>query len=553
MTPLRSDAAYDAICDRGALTRRQLAIWAGDRLAAGSPVFVEAGMIHLHGELDAACFRRAFQAVVDESDALRIAFEDDAGWPRQRIHAGSDAVVDDVDLAVSAAPDAALEALAQERVGTRIGVGGALHDAALVRLARDHHVWLFAQHQLVSDAWSFGILHARLVEHYERLQRREPAITTASPSFSDYVEHERRFRGSARCEAARAFWQARYAVTAREPAVRWSIAGDAATRTCRLARPLGRALTLAVRRLTDTLDTSSDVGLFAVVASVVAAYVRCSTGSREVVFSTAFANRPSARFKRTAGSFMNVCPVRVAVDAADTFRALIDRVVAEVWEAGTHQQYVGRPGPVPQPYEIFLNVHKESVAARTFAELPIEVCSLAPTHRFGALGVAIEDFGATADVALVLDCNQAAFGPAARAALADELLGFLRACVADPDARVGDVRLRTPCGPARDTRTTRGAAEQGAACVDGIAVIWRELLGCERVGTDEDFFMLGGDSLLAYRMLTRVRTEVGVTVTVERFLERPTIAGLLAAGDVSAAACARAADETQSSGGQVDA
>jgi hypothetical protein len=184
---------------------------------------------------------------------------------------------------------------------------------------------------------------------------------------------------------------------------------------------------------------------------------------------------------------------------------------------------------VPQPYEIFLNVHTESVAARTFAELPIEVFSLAPTHRFGALGVAIEDFGATADVLLVLDCNEAAFGAAAREDLADDLVALLHACVADPDRRIGDAAVRPAALPPAGA-SPAPAAPPGAGLAERLAVLWGELLGCGEVGRDDDFFGLGGDSLLAYRMLARVRAELAVTMTIEQFLARPTIAALVEVG-----------------------
>lgn len=535
MSPRAPDATYDAICDRGELTRRQLAIWAGDRLAAGSPVFVEAGVIHMYGAFDPACFRRALQAVVDESDALRIVFEDDEGWPRQRVRAAQPATVELVELQGGAAAGEALEALARERVATRVGVETGMWDATLVRVARDHHVWVFAQHQLVSDAWSFGLLHARMVAHYDRLRLGGDLAPDPTPTFTEYVAHERRFRGSQRSVAARAFWEARY-VDGGESAARWAGSREAATRTCRVVRPLGPAVTAGVRRLAATVAVSADVGLFAIMASVVAVWVARSTGVRDVVFSAAFANRPSARFKRTAGCFMNVCPVGVDVRRGDTFRDLIARATAEVWEAGSHQQFVGRPGAVPQPYEIFLNVHKESVAAHRFTELPIEVFSLAPTHRFGALGVAIEDFGATSDLTLVLDCNEATFGLAARDQLAGGLLALLAACVEDPDRCVD---AGSP-GPDRVANAAPGT-ESERTLAAGVLGVWRDLLGIDDAALDDDFFALGGDSLMAYRMLARLRVELGIAAAVEVFLERPTIAGLVAAA-VRADAGRRSAD-----------
>jgi hypothetical protein len=37
-----------------------------------------------------------------------------------------------------------------------------------------------------------------------------------------------------------------------------------------------------------------------------------------------------------------------------------------------------------------------------------------------------------------------------------------------------------------------------------VAAVWRELLGVERVGRDDDFFALGGDSMKAIRSMARI-------------------------------------------------
>jgi amino acid adenylation domain-containing protein len=59
-----------------------------------------------------------------------------------------------------------------------------------------------------------------------------------------------------------------------------------------------------------------------------------------------------------------------------------------------------------------------------------------------------------------------------------------------------------------------------------LAEVWREVLGSERIGIHENFFDLGGHSLLGTRMLMRVRDLFGVDISLRRFFEDPTLAGL---------------------------
>jgi acyl carrier protein len=59
-----------------------------------------------------------------------------------------------------------------------------------------------------------------------------------------------------------------------------------------------------------------------------------------------------------------------------------------------------------------------------------------------------------------------------------------------------------------------------------LAEIWTQMLGIQRPGVTEDFFDVGGHSLLAVRMLTRIREVFGVQMSLQALIEKPTIAAL---------------------------
>ena len=58
-----------------------------------------------------------------------------------------------------------------------------------------------------------------------------------------------------------------------------------------------------------------------------------------------------------------------------------------------------------------------------------------------------------------------------------------------------------------------------------LARIWAEVLWVERVGVDDDFFELGGDSILCIQVVSRARRE-GLEITPPQIFEHPTIAEL---------------------------
>ena len=59
-----------------------------------------------------------------------------------------------------------------------------------------------------------------------------------------------------------------------------------------------------------------------------------------------------------------------------------------------------------------------------------------------------------------------------------------------------------------------------------VAGVFAELLGLERVGVDDDFFALGGDSLIATRVTTRLQLALGREVPVRYLFDASTVRGL---------------------------
>jgi len=59
-----------------------------------------------------------------------------------------------------------------------------------------------------------------------------------------------------------------------------------------------------------------------------------------------------------------------------------------------------------------------------------------------------------------------------------------------------------------------------------LATLCAEALGVEKLGVYDDFFELGGDSLMAIRAIFRIRKAVGVELQVRSFFDSPTVANL---------------------------
>jgi acyl carrier protein len=65
-----------------------------------------------------------------------------------------------------------------------------------------------------------------------------------------------------------------------------------------------------------------------------------------------------------------------------------------------------------------------------------------------------------------------------------------------------------------------------SAAEEGLAAVFARVLGLERVGSRDDFFDLGGHSLLLPQVLHQVRQAFGVDVPLRLLYEEPTVAAL---------------------------
>ncbi|MEV6767679.1 non-ribosomal peptide synthase/polyketide synthase [Nocardia sp. NPDC051030] len=78
-----------------------------------------------------------------------------------------------------------------------------------------------------------------------------------------------------------------------------------------------------------------------------------------------------------------------------------------------------------------------------------------------------------------------------------------------------------------------------------VAEVYAELLGLERVGVDDDFFALGGSSLLAARAAARIGVALDCEIPVRALFEARTVSALAARAQQSAGAGARPALTTR--------
>ncbi|MEV4548942.1 SDR family NAD(P)-dependent oxidoreductase [Nonomuraea wenchangensis] len=163
--------------------------------------------------------------------------------------------------------------------------------------------------------------------------------------------------------------------------------------------------------------------------------------------------------------------------------------------------------------------------------------------RNAAEAVPVKEESATAGVALDLDGARRGIPPADGA----EAFRRLLAAGLGSQVVVNATALPEFVAGVRELTQDTVADELGAAAATGesdtadddhvaprtdlestLAGLWGEVLGARRVSVEQDFFELGGNSLVAVQLIALIRKKVGVRLPMRSLFQVPTVAGMAA-------------------------
>ncbi|GLW14755.1 non-ribosomal peptide synthetase [Streptomyces sp. NBRC 13847] len=319
------------------LSAAQQRLWFLDDLTAGSAEYNTGVGVRLRGRLDHAALGRALDRLAARHDALRTTFTTVDGRGVQRIDDTAALPLRTADLRPLPADrhEVETERLLTEELERRFDLGeGPLTRALLIRCADDEQLLLLAQHHLVTDGWSVGILVRELAALYAAEVTGEPdGLPQPALQYPDFAVWERDRPAPSGHAEDLAYWKRHLSGTPQldlptdrpRPPVR-STAGaahrhelpaDLVARLGRLARAKG----------------TTPFTLFSGAAAVL--FSRYS-GQRDIAFGTVTNGRDRRELEDVAGFFVNTVVLRSEVDGTATVDRFLDTVRATLMDAFSH-------------------------------------------------------------------------------------------------------------------------------------------------------------------------------------------------------------------------
>ncbi len=499
----------------------------------------EQWLFRLDGAIDAAALRAAWQRTLDRHDVLRTAFAAAAEpEPLQVVQGAATLPWTEADFRGADAQQRLAEFLAADRARGFDVATAPLCRVTLVRMADAEWRLVWSTHHLYVDGWSWPLIFKDVAAFYEG---GAPAALAAPCQYGDYIAWLR-----SEAPESREFWEAALqGFTEPTPLPRDQVASGAAAAAAG-ASTSSAALRLdaAQAGLLQSAARSLQVTLNSVVQACWALLLGHWSGSDDVVFGAAFSGRPPELpgVETLVGPCVNNLPVRVRLADEPTFDGLLAAVHRGNLDIAQHQYAplarIQEWAGVPWRLRLFesLVVFQNYIASDAPLRLggaTVEPLVAPDETNYPVTLTATPLAGA---LQLKLDCH-AGFSAAAAAAMLADLGRLLDAVAAEPRAELSALVAGLPAaakGLAAAAATTPPPAPAAAYAAPAsdiertIAEVWQELFQVERVSRDDNFFDLGGHSILLIQAHARLRERTRPDLSIVALLQYPTIRTLAA-------------------------
>ena len=515
-----------------------------------SACYNESMTLYIRGTVSAPKLTRAIERLVQRHDALRASFDESGAILRI---ASTPVHVPVVDLSSISDP-----ALRKHRLETLIAKetalpfrlpDGPLFRSQIALLAADSAAVVFTGHHTICDGWSLDVLIHDLCTFYSEEITGSAISLNPVNSYADYVHRDNERTQSTVFTEAREYWHRKFAngfqalvlPTDRPRRGRREYAAH------RLDRELPVSLVRDLRRLAAQQQCS----FFAVILGALALLLAQISRQRRFVIAVPIAEQPAVGQPELVGHCVKMVPFAVELMEGEPVSDFLARVQRDMAAAQDHMAFPLvnlleglRPeqalrGVVPISAGL-TNVKKwepkdlpQSGFTADYAINP---------KSFESLEWYLNAIEAGDTLELKCQFDQALFDDTTVAAWLAAFEGMLGDLAADSGRDAMDLAMQSArharrpealyaLGSAKTTNSQPASIAPRATANDPpqteteatLTEIWRAALRLEQVGRNDDFFELGGQSLSAVTVITRIEQAFGKRLPLASLVGAPTI------------------------------
>jgi len=526
---------------RAPLSYSQRRLWFINELQGSSAEYNMPQALRLRGRLDVDALRRAIQTIVDRHESLRTQVAEERGEPVQIIAPSLtlEIPVKDLSRLSEAEQQRQVMAFVNNEWSEPFDLAhGPLLRLKLLKLAEDNHILLQTFHHIVSDGWSLGVFMRECRDLYEAYsQGRDNPLPDLPLQFADFAVWQMQEVNDGVGEGLQ-FWEEHLAEIPEEleipkdrprPPVQ-TYAGDA----CGTTLPAEKVA--ALKRCGRST-------LYMTLLTAFAVQMHRYSGQDDIVVGSPIANRQDERLEGLIGFFANMLAMRVRVNCNASFGELLEQVRDLSLETYRHQhipfEWLIEVMPLRRSlnrtpiFQVVFALQNASSGTQELKGLEVEELGTeAWTVRFDLEVHAIERNGL---LNIVWIYNRDLFDRWRIEQMARHYEELLAAAMQDLNKPVRHLTMLSASeieqlkigGTPRTEKVRRRARNLYVApetpLEQMVAGVWQETLGLEPIGLDDNFFDLGGYSLLVARVRFNLRKRLQKEIALVDFFSCPTV------------------------------
>ena len=536
---------------RAPLTPMQERIRFVEELHPGRVVYNTPSGHLLTGPMRVDCFEAALRDVVHYQPALRtrIREAEQVGGFIQDIQPSVDFVLPYTDL--TDLPEDQRETEAVKRMQVIVDTPLNIYEAPLFRVAlfkldADKHAFLFMPHHIIFDGWSFDVFYQDIARFYSaRVQgNSEVQQQTLQMTYGDYADWHVRWMQGEEFQAQLAFWKRTFSAAPVSRALtpdlprKHSMTGLGAAEWIHI----DKALTEKLRDIAKRTDATLNMVTMAIYTVMMAGLIH----RPNIVIGVPVRGRLTPELEPIMGFFNNMLPVPLGVPVGTSvlsFIGAIKKVLLEVFsyqdipferlarepEVAKHVQSAGL-------YQALFSFQDARERNRAWGELHQKTILLFQKGATEDFGLWLMEVPNGLEGGFIYNADMYTKETATH--LCTRYLELLHRFANNPDIRVNELgRLGDSVSGQYLTRLGRDAPELLATTVlqerattrstvslsaeaMPLAKIWARLLQIDisSIRPEDNFFDLGGSSLLAMQAMEATERELGLTIDAQRYI-----------------------------------
>lgn len=556
------------------LSAAQTRLWILHQFDRRDPSWNRPLLIRLIGRLDRQGLERSLSEVVRRHEILRTVFPEIGGEPVQIVRPA-----EPVPLKIASLEDlprferqiAAEQIAATETQVVFDLAKGPLVRALLLRLDEQEHVLLLLMHHIVFDEWSEGIMLRELTALYETFSGGEMAspLPELPIQYTDFSVWQGHRLTDVALETQLNYWRQQLrglsALMLPTDYPRNNIYSNQGARHSFIV-PLSLVEDL------KKLSRREHVTLFTTLLTTFKILLSRYTGHEDITVGVPVAGRTQLETESLIGYFVNLLVLRVALPDTIKFRDALHRVGDAALDAYAHQDVpfqrlvkelrpegLAKWSPLFQVMFELRNLPK--VPIQQSGGLRMETVPFTPDF-IGALDLVLEALETPDGLNFTCRYASALFRPGTIERMTVQFVVVLQCLADNPNQRLSEL----PLGPEAEKNQlklnwnvpktevlkdsslpqlseallermaeTRADVSKDQHILDvsiktdlegKIVQIWRDVLGLERVGVNDNFFAVGGHSLLMIEIGSKLTELLGKQVSAMDLCTHPTIGSL---------------------------